>query len=252
MDGIKHCSLLFVAILLTAFVSAQEKEQTTAFDDMYRGFSLHADVLSPLMGRSINSGIATAEVQAEVNLQSKYFPTLEGGYGYVTTMVDDGSHFSSQGPFIRLGLNYNLLKRFDKEGKEKIVRNFPFVGVRYGMSVMSYNIGDVPLSSNYWNEHTSLNYGRPGVYAGWIEIVGGVRVDIYKGLTMGWSVRLKTALHSSAPTSEIWYVPGYGLSGGSAFSFNYTIGYTFRTKKDRQRIESVKYAPEKQLVKTVK
>ena len=65
-------------------------------------------------------------------------------------------------------------------------------------------------------------------YAGWMEVLGGVRVDLFKGLTLGWSIRLKTFLHTSAPDkSYVWYVPGYGKSSGMGVMFNYTIGYTF-------------------------
>ena len=71
-------------------------------------------------------------------------------------------------------------------------------------------------------------------YVGWIEIVGGIRVDIYRGLTMGWSVRLKTAFHAKNKT-QLWWTPGYGFTQGAQFAFNYTLGYTLRTKAERAK-----------------
>lgn len=198
----------------------------------FRGLSLHLDVASPIMG-IINGKVYNAEVQVDVNLFRRLYPIFEAGYTDARKQFYNGTSFATSAPFFRFGINYGLLKPFRDDGSMRSVKNYPFVGFRYGMSFMNYNISNVSVSDDYWGVTQVQNYRKPFVYSGWIEIVGGVRIDIYKGLTMGWSVRFNTALHTTAKDkSYVWYVPGYGKAAASAFSFNYTIGYSFYNDKN--------------------
>ena len=229
-------------ILLTVFclnIFAQEMEEQQSekqVKNLYsgqvvRGFSLHADIASPFMGIITHKSVRTFEIQADINLFDKIFPTIEGGFGSINATLENGNSYKTAAPFFRIGFNYNLLKNVTKDGTPKVIRSYPFVGVRYGFEVMPYQIDNVQITSDYWGEDETLNFSSAGVYAGWMEVVGGVRVDIKSGFTMGWSVRLKTFFHSSKNKPQLWYATGYGLTESSVFSFNYTIGYTFKTKK---------------------
>ncbi|MDR1542908.1 MAG: DUF6048 family protein [Prevotellaceae bacterium] len=198
----------------------------------YRAFSLHADIATPAMEILTNKAFAV-EFQADVNFFDKLFPIVEVGFGSMDKTLKNGASYKTASPYFRIGLNYNLLKNVTKDGTPKIIRSYPFLGLRYGMSILPYQIDNVQVSSPYWNEEQIMNFGEKAVFAGWGEIVGGVRIDIKNGFTMGWSVRLRTLFHASKNKTQLWYVPGYGLTSGSTFGFNYTLGYTFRTKKEK-------------------
>jgi hypothetical protein len=232
----KGINLIFLTVLCANIFAQEEPVQEKKVRNLYsgqavRGFSLHADIASPFMGIIINKNTKTFEIQADINLYDKIFPIVEAGCGSIGTGSASGSFYRTAAPFFRLGLNYNLLKNVTKDGEPKIIKSYPFAGVRYGMSVLSYQIDNVQIKSSYWNESETLNFNASNVYAGWLEIVGGVRVDIKGGFTMGWSVRMKTAFHASKNKTQLWFVPGYGLTANSVFSFNYTLGYTFKLKK---------------------
>ena len=95
------------------------------------------------------------------------------------------------------------------------------------------NISNIFINDSYWGTSSVYDSRNNLDYAGWLELVGGVRVDIFNGLTLGWSIRMKTLLHTSAADKTfVWYVPGYGKSSGMGVMFNYTIGYTFYSGKD--------------------
>ncbi len=202
--------------------------------EAYRAFSLHADIFSPVMGKILNNNIKTFELQADANIYDKFFPTIEAGMGEVATTGKNGQYYESSSPFLRIGMNYSLLNNAKKDGTPRLIRSYPFVGVRYGMGVFNYRMKNIPLNSDYWSYSTLYDFDGQNVYAGWLEIVGGIRVDIYKGFTMGWSVRIKTAFHSKDKT-KLWWTPGYGFTSGGQFAFNYTVGYTFRTKTERAK-----------------
>lgn len=231
--------VIYTVLFLFVSLKLISQERPKQFlDEPFRGISVHLDAFSPIMGRLVAEKLFTGEAQVDVNLYNKLFPTLEFGYGFISNSAANGSTYEAQAPFFRLGANFNLMKVQDKEGKNRDQRNYPFLGVRYGMSLVNYSLKDVPIINHYWDEYELRSYNKPLGYVGWLELVGGIRVDLYQGLTMGWSVRLKLGIHGSDKT-QIWYVPGYGVSSGANFAFNYTIGYTFRTAKEKTRIKGL-------------
>ena len=239
----KKISLLFVFCSLFLTTTAQETDEPThekEIRNLYtkpvvRGFSLHADIASPFMGLIVDKSVRTFEIQADINLFDKIFPTIEGGFGSINATLPNESSYKTSAPFFRIGFNFNLMKNVTKEGVPKIIRSYPFVGARYGFGIVPYNIGNVQVTSDYWGESETMSFSSSGVFAGWLEIVGGVRVDIKNGFTMGWNVRLKTAFHASKDKPKLWYVAGYGLTENTGFSFNYTIGYTWKYSEKMQK-----------------
>ena len=235
---------VFVLIIASSTVFSQDtiqvdegfhREKKNIYQgEAYRGFSLHADIFSPAMGFLVNKNIRTFELQVDANFYNKFFPTVEAGYGQIDVSLTMGQKYRSKSPFLRIGMNYGLINNANKDGSEKLIRSYPFLGVRYGMGVMNYSMENIPLSTGYWADSQLYAFEKRAVYGGWLELVGGIRVDIYRGLTMGWSVRLKTLFHAKDKT-KIWWAPGYGFTAGSQFAFNYTIGYTFHTKTEREK-----------------
>lgn len=202
---------------------------------VFRGVSAHLDVASPLMGLVYSNKIFNIETQVDVNLFDRLFPILEVGFTSVDKSVGEASYIT-RAPFFKVGINYGLMKGYDKKGEPRSLKNYPFVGVRYGFSPMNYQLNNIVVRDDYWGEEVVRNYSKSLLYAGWVELVAGVRIELIKGVTMGWSVRFKMALHSAGVEKEkLWYVPGFGITNSSSFSFNYTIGYTFRTKPKTEK-----------------
>lgn len=242
---ILHCAFSIVNCLNAQFSSmgnsssysnTEEQNQTPKVNqyqgEVFRGLSVHADVGSPII--SLFGGFARSyEVQLDVNLYRRLYPIFEMGYATAQKEALSGIIYNTKAPFFRLGLNYGLLKPIKDDGSERSVKCYPFVGLRYAFSPVTYNLLNVEIKDEYWGTSDIENFRNNVEYAGWMEVVGGVRVDLFKGFTLGWSIRIKTFLHTSAPDKTyVWYVPGYGKSSGMGVMFNYTIGYTFYSGQD--------------------
>lgn len=238
----KIFAILLFFIILPHIASAQDDEGNVAVSEArniytgkaFRAFSIHADIFSPAMGVITNKDIQTFEIQADINLYDKFFPTIEAGFGNIKTELINRQTYNSSSSFFRVGFNYNLLNNATSDGTAKIIRSYPFVGLRYSFGAFNYQMDNIPLSEDYWTIDKRYHFERNDIYGGWLEIVGGIRVDIYRGLTMGWNIRLKTAFHSP-DKAHLWWTPGYGFTSGGQFAFNYTIGYTFRTREEIER-----------------
>ena len=239
MNRLRYVIIFCGLWLVAGTLVGQPREPKSPSDSvLFRGFSVHLDIASPLMGIAVDKGVITGELQFDVNLRNKFFPIVELGYASVDHTADNGARYRAGVPFWRLGLNYNVLKTKREDGTEKLNRHYPFVGLRYGMSVVNYDLLSVPVSRDYWGETAELAWSGRNAYAGWVELLAGVRVDLAKGFTMGWSVRVKLLLHTALDNNELlWYVPGFGRSSGMQFTFNYTIGFNYRTRYERARME---------------
>ena len=242
---ILHCAFSIVNCLNAQFSSmgnsssysnTEEQNQTPKVNqyqgEVFRGLSVHADIGSPII--SLFGGFARSyEVQLDVNLYRRLYPIFEMGYATAKKEALSGIIYDTKAPFFRMGLNYGLLKPIKDDGSERSVKCYPFVGLRYAFSPVTYNLLNVEIKDEYWGTSDIENFRNNVEYAGWMEVVGGVRVDLFKGFTLGWSIRIKTFLHTSAPDKTyVWYVPGYGKSSGMGVMFNYTIGYTFYSGQD--------------------
>ena len=117
--------------------------------DAFRGLSIHADIGSPII--SLLGGYARSyEVQLDVNLYRRLYPIFEIGYATAKKEAMSGILYDTKAPFFRVGLNYGLLKPFRDDGSERSVKCYPFVGLRYACSPVTYNISNIEIKDEYW------------------------------------------------------------------------------------------------------
>jgi len=202
--------------------AAPKKEEP---QPLLRSVTLQADVAAPLLA---SSGIKTAEASVDVNLRNKWFPVWEFGYASVDHSANEGAQFTTHGIFNRIGVNVNMLKAGDNKS---LVQYIFYVGLRLGFSSFNYDINNITLTDPYWKTSQITDIQNIKASARWGEIVAGIRLNVFKNVSVGWSGRLKVGLSTGKGDYSPWYVPGYGIKDGSGWGFTYTVGYTIPIKK---------------------
>lgn len=205
---------------------------------VFHGFSVHLDAASPLVNYLIDKSTLSFEACVDVDLLHRFFPIAEVGFGYADKLNDDNIHYKVKAPFYRLGMNFNILRMKSKDGESKIFTgSYPYIGLRYGFTLFKYGLDGVIVNDDYWGVSRPMEVNPKYLYAGWAELVAGVRVNMVKGFTMGWSVRLGVLSHTSKPSlkTQLWYIPGFGKNNTVNFMFNYTFGYTFNYDKKQTK-----------------
>lgn len=154
-----------------------------------------------------------------------YF-VAEGGWGSARLDYAD-LRYSSNNAFIRAGINKGMLKRLSPHDWD-----MGFIGVRYGVAPISRSQASYTIIDSFWG-NTSGTIPADNMTLHWAEVVGGIRVELVKGLFAGWSVRGKFRINKSdfqeLPPS---YIAGYGKGDkGSIFDFNFYIDYAIRWKR---------------------
>lgn len=136
--------------------------------------------------------------------------------------------YATSGIFTRLGVDFNLLKPEISLGKY-----WAGIGLRYGLSVFS---SETPVfqHENYWGTVTSSLPSKTSI-GHFLEIAPGVKTELFKNFSMGWTIRLKLLLSGGGGKDlRPIYFPGYGNGGkrttaGISYYFTWNIHYKTKT-----------------------
>lgn len=197
----------------------------------FQGFTLSVDVMGPALYLLTDYG--SAEGALRLNLKNTYFPIVEAGYGKCD-MTDENTdiHYSTQAPFFRVGCDFNMLK--DKHQDNRL-----YVGIRYGFSTFSYDIGGPDISDPIWGGTSQFAYKGLDATCHWGEITAGVQVRIWKKFHMGWSVRLKRCFKTDSDIHATpYYIPGYGTTTSStAWGGTYNLIFDLNWGKKKTSVK---------------
>lgn len=199
--------------------TANEKSKKMIYPRM-ESLTLGVNVWDPAM-RLLGSDYGGFDVSAELSLYNRYKPVFEFGMG-ASDITPDGQNYTFHtplSPYFKIGINYNFL--FNSNPRYQL-----YAGIRYGFTPYKYEVKDVTLPPGYWKEQVGFDIPSQSATAGYFEFMAGVRVEMWKNISLGWSVKYHTILHESkSQYGQPMYIPGYGKRGGS-FTGSFTISYT--------------------------
>lgn len=215
---------------------SQKKKDAAVVDTIpfYNGTYVGVDVYG-IGSKLLGGDFMSSEVSIAVNLKNKFIPTLEVGMGGTDTWNETGIHYKSKpAPFFRIGVDYNTM------AKKKEKNSYLYAGLRYAFTSFKYDVSTLPvedpifggsignpsLEDDYWGGSVPFNHLGMKGSVHWIEIVLGVKVQIYKNFNMGWSLRMKYKTKDSyGEYGNPWYVPGYGKFKSNNMGITYSLIY---------------------------
>jgi len=185
-----------------------------------------------------NKNLQNLEGYVSVDLNEKRSVGLS--FGYLNYKYSQYNYsYLNKGSYIRLGVDFNLLKPEKSMGKY-----WAGIGLKYGLS--RYNSETPGLSQiNYWGETSSsipvrTNWGH------FVEVDPGVRADMFKHFSIGWTMSLRLLVHAGGSKNiKPIYLPGFGnatktVTAGFSYFLVWNIPYkkiTVVTKKEEPEEE---------------
>ncbi len=155
------------------------------------------------------------EFSADVGYK-KVVLVAEAGFSYI---IEDQPlyNYTSNGLYGRLGVESNLLK-----GGDDVV----FIGGRYGISQFSYQATNITIEDEFWGQYNG-SFPKENFMAHWLEGVGGVKVNIFSNVFIGFTGRLKIRVAQSSDRElPPLYIPGFGRGAGrTVVGLSYYIFY---------------------------
>ena len=205
-----------------------KKDKLLKINKIRLGFDLLKPVLSSSEGDNLNY-----EIVGDLQLTKNIY--LAGEYGLVDKIIEDENiNFNSKGSFLRIGFDYNMFENWIG------MDNSIYVGLRYGTSsfsskILDYNVRnkDSYFSNLVTNEFQTIEYSN--LSGNWIEILLGIKVETFKNVYLGLSLRLNKLLSDTKPDNfGNLFIPGFNkVTDENTFGsgFNYTLTYSIPLKK---------------------
>ncbi len=212
-------SLLCVSLL----VSAQTKDTTKVMYPERYGLRLGAD-LHKIARSFYEKDYRGFEVVGDYRLTKRFY--LAGEIGNEDkTLDDDRLNFTTKGTYFKVGFDYNSFENWlDME-------NMIYVGMRYGVSSFNHTLNSYKIydPTNYYGENIITSGEKfSGLNASWLEVVGGIKAELFNNLYLGFSVRLNYLVSNKKPDDfDNLFIPGYNRTYDGKFGagFNYTLSY---------------------------
>ena len=207
--------------------STSIKKPTTMNYPLWDDITIGLNIWDPVM-RCFGQDYGMFDMWVELSLHNRIKPIFEFGLGEATHSPsgENYTYKSAVAPYFKIGANYNFL--FNKTKEYQF-----YAGLRYGISPFTYEVNDITINDSYWNEQSTTHIPTQNIVAGYGEIVMGLKVQIYKHLSLGWTAKYHTMLHKTKCSyGDPWYIPGFGTIN-SSLTGAFNIMYTFPLSKKK-------------------
>lgn len=238
MKYISRFTFSIFLMLLPFLGSAQEKPQITRIDTIKtkakkdsipvkkERYGLRVGVdLFKLTRSFYETDYRGLELVGDYRLTRRHFLAAEVG-NEDKTVDDDQVNFTTKGTYLKVGFDYNTYQNWlDME-------NVISVGLRYGVSSFSQTLNHYSVynPNPYFGEAPIVISGEEfnGLSASWIEVVAGMKAEVFHNIFVGFSVRLNRLVTQKRPENfDNLYIPGFNrtYNGDFGVGFNYTVSY---------------------------
>lgn len=222
-------SLLF-GLLFSVSLHAQNDSIPTAVSDstaykLKYGLRLGGDI-GKLVRSFVDDDYSGFEVIADYRIKNNLYIAGEIGFEEKTTRTEN-LDVTSSGSYLKGGIDYNLYDNWlDMD-------NMIFSGFRLGASTFSQtrNSFQVYSTDQYWApQFTSTDSEKfSSLTALWIELIIGIKAELFTNLYLGLNVQLKGLISETEPAGfENLYIPGFNKtydSSGIGVGYGYTLSY---------------------------
>lgn len=211
----KHGNPLNEPVLFLATLDTVQKVKSKPIYPLYNGINIGAN-FGDLLFMAFGQRYASFDLWANVSLHNWFFPTVECGLGYADETPSKANFTYRTAPsfYAKIGANYNFLYKSNPDYQV-------FLGLRAGFSSFNYDVTDISIKSDYWNETQNLSLRGLHSSAFYGEALAGLQVKIAGNFSLGWSARWHFIFHvSEDKDNKPWFIPGYGGSSPFAMSIS--------------------------------
>ena len=221
--------LMLCSFLVTAQETTNVKDSTAIKKDSIKpkteryGLRLGVDLFK-LTRSFYDKNYKGLELVGDFKFTRKHYLAAEIG-NENKTVADDQLDFTTKGTYLKVGFDYNSYENWLG------MNNMIYVGMRYGVSSFSQTLNSYSIyyANNYFPKPTvEAGTKYDGLSAQWIEVVAGVKAEMFPNFYVGFSFRMHNLITNKVPDNfDNLYIPGFNRTYGGNFGagFNYTISY---------------------------
>lgn len=217
---------LFTISLLFFFSTALHAQSATdsiQFEEKF-GIRVGIDLSKPLR-TLLDEDYSGFEILGDYRVYKDYYLAAEIGNEKMDYSEDNLS-VTSNGSYIKLGVDYNAYENW--AGMENLI----FVGLRYGFATFSQTLNEYAIYTDTQFFPPNIVQGpfeTSGLTASWVELMVGMKVELFNNIFLGANLQLKRRVTQSTPSNfDNLTIPGFNRSyDDSSFGvgYGYTISY---------------------------
>jgi hypothetical protein len=215
---------ILASSLLVGWAQASEADSAHKSTVVPHQISVGVDVVRPAL--SINNTAAQGlEFMVDYYRGRELYWVAEGGVGASAVRYTDLS-YDANSYFLRLGMNKMLFQRSKPNDWGGAL-----MGVRLAASHVQRSRAQYTVLDSLWG-NSQGTVDKAQLYGVWMELNGGVRVEVAPRILLGWTARAKFLLNNKS-INELapLYMAGYGRADKNvAFDLNFYVAYAFRRK----------------------
>ncbi|MDI1255902.1 MAG: DUF6048 family protein [Flavobacterium sp.] len=231
----KYC--FSIGLLLCMFFGHAQETKKDSVPQKKERYGLRVGVDLFKLARSVyDKDYKGLELTGDYRLTRKYYIAAEIGNENKTT-DDDQLNFTTKGTYLKAGFDYNAHENWlDLE-------NMIYIGLRYGISSFSQELNSYNIynPNPYFAEPSVIQSGEKfnGLSAQWMEVVVGLKTQVFKNTFVGFSFRMNKLFSNQKPSGfDNLYIPGFNrtYNGDFGVGFNYTVSYFLPLYKKKVKI----------------
>lgn len=216
----KHGNPLDEPVLFLADLDTVAKAKPAPIYPLWESVSVGVNFFDGIM-KLAGQKYSSFDVWAMLSLHNWIQPVVELGIGMADNKPEEGNFRYKGKPsfYGKIGLNYNFLYKSNPDYQVHF-------GLRGSFTSFRYDITDITINSSYWDQSNHFSILDQKAHALYGEVLGGIKVKIWKNISMGWDARFRFKFKSTnGSNSSPWFIPGYGTSSplSATFSLIYTI-----------------------------
>ncbi|MDY0090203.1 MAG: DUF6048 family protein [Flavobacteriaceae bacterium] len=230
-------NISFCLCIGTAFSQTVKQDSIPPAKETY---GLRAGIDIYRLARSVYDKDYTGlELAGDFRMTKKIY--LAGELGNENKTVDDDRvNFTTRGTYFKVGADYNMYENWlDMD-------NQIYLGLRYAVSSFSQELNTYKIYTPhpYFGDLPNMVSGQKynGLSAHWVEVVAGIKAEIFNNFYAGFSVKLNRLVSENKPNNfDNLFIPGYNRTYDSKYGvgINYTITYSIPVyKKDKKKKEN--------------
>lgn len=231
----------FLFVITSFFMNAQEVKKKDSIAPKQERYGIRVGVdLFKLTRSFYEKDYRGLELVGDYKLTRKHYIAAEVGNENKT--VDEPQiNFTTKGTYIKAGFDYNAYENW--LGMENMI----YVGLRYGVSSFSQTINNYKVynTNPYFGESPAIEKDEEfnGLSAQWMEVVTGLKAEVFSNLYLGFSLRINRIFTNKTPEGfDNLYIPGFNrtYNGDFGVGFNYTVSYFLPLYKSTVKVKENK------------
>lgn len=237
-----HILLFFISMLfLPCSLMAQDTEiPTDTIPKRIEKYGIRVGVdLSKLARTAFEQGYTGFEVSGDLRFAERFYAAAELG-NETRDWGEDNLNATTKGSYIKLGADFNAYRNW--LGMENLIT----AGLRYGVSSFSQELTGYSIyttDSTFPTDFVTTNQEFSGLTASWVELIVGIKAEIFNNLYLGINVQLKRQLGEDKPENfDNLIIPGFNRTydfSDFGVGYGYTVSYLIPIIKKTKQSKTV-------------